>query len=154
LRFLDKIGIVWRHAALPDTTFMPGLEVLDGVIVIDPDRLRYPGDILHEAGHIALLPAEKRPLFSGNVLEALPEERGHELGVILWTYAASLHLELPLDFVIHDDGYHKSAPWLREQLTSGTYLGLPLLVWMGLCEDPSKQSSGGRAFPRMTKWLR
>ncbi len=153
--FLDAIGIAWRFDSVPENTFLPGLEVVQGCLLIDRALLRYPGDILHEAGHIALLPPEKRGLFSGNVKEVLPEHEGDELAVILWTYAASLHLELPLDVVIHDNGYHNQADWLREQFTTGTYIGLPLLVWMGLCEDPkAAQAAGSVGFPEMLRWVR
>jgi hypothetical protein len=155
LDFLDQIGIGWRFGTVPVGTFLPGLEVVGGTIVMDQTKLKYPGDILHEAGHIALVPLEKRPSFSGNVAETLPEHSGDEVGVILWTYAACLHLGLPLDYVIHDEGYHDNADWLREQFAAGTFIGLPLLVWMGLCEDPVKAKAEGRqGFPRMLRWVR
>ncbi len=155
LGFLDEIGILWRYGEVPETTFLPGLEVEAGCIVIDKDKLKYPGDILHEAGHIALLPADKRQLFSGDMKQALPEHEGDEIAVILWTYAASLHIGVPLEFVIHDAGYKGSADHLRECFESGTYIGLPLLVWMGLCEDPKVAKAAGRdGFPTMGSWVR
>jgi Aspartyl/Asparaginyl beta-hydroxylase len=155
LAFLDAIGIAWRWGAVPSDTFLPGLEVAAGAIVIDRAQLRYPGDILHEAGHIALLPPEKRTLFTGNVKEVLPEHDGDEMAVILWTYAASLHLGLPLTYIIHDEGYKGSADWLREEFEAGNFIALPLLVWMNLCEDPKNAAASGReGFPRMLKWVR
>ena len=146
LDFLDAIGITWRYGEVGETTFLPGLEVDAGVVVIDMERLRYPGDILHEAGHVAVLPPEKRALFSGNVKLVLPEHNGDEMAVILWTHAAALHLDLPQEYVIHDEGYQGGANWIREQFQSGNFIGLPLLVWMGMCEK-------GR-FPEMLRWLR
>lgn len=155
LAFLGEVGIGWRYEEVPRDTFLPGLEVVAGVIVIDREQLRHPGDILHEAGHIALIPLEKRSLFSGNVADSLPEHGGDEVAVILWSYAASLHLGLPLEFVLHDSGYHDDADWLRAEFESGNYIGLPLLVWMGLCEDPKKARIEGRlGFPRMGRWVR
>lgn len=155
LDFLDALGMGWRFGNVPANAFLPGLEVVSGVIVIDKAQLRHPGDILHEAGHIALLPAEKRDSFSGNLAESHPEHAGDEVGVILWSYAACLHLGLPVDFVIHDGGYKDGADWLREQFSAGTFIGLPLLVWMGLCEDPAKAKLEGReGFPRMLRWMR
>ncbi|MBK9452693.1 MAG: aspartyl/asparaginyl beta-hydroxylase domain-containing protein [Bacteroidetes bacterium] len=155
LNFLDTIGIKWTFGKVPSTTFLPGLEVIAGTIVIDRSQLKYPGDILHEAGHIALLPSEKREMFSGNVAETLPEHGGDEVGVILWSYAACLHLGLPVEYVIHDAGYHDGADWLRQQFAEGTFIGLPLLVWMGLCEDPAKEKlNGGNGFPEMLRWVR
>ena len=51
--FVESIGIEVRAEDLPDT-FLPGLDIRDGVLCIDMARLTHPGDILHEAGHIAL----------------------------------------------------------------------------------------------------
>jgi hypothetical protein len=155
LGFLDEIGIPWRMADIPTDTFLPGLAVQEGGLLIDEAKLKFPGDILHEAGHIALIPLEKRPMFSGNVAEMLPEHAGDEVAVILWTYAVCLHLELPLEMVIHDHGYHSNAEWLRQLFESGNYIGLPLLVWMGLCEDPKMARQEGReGFPKMRRWTR
>ena len=40
---------------------MPSFFIFEqGSIVIDKDALLYPGDILHEAGHIAVVPADRR----------------------------------------------------------------------------------------------
>lgn len=146
LDFLDAIGIAWRLGEVPEDTFLPGLEVVAGEIVIDESQLRYPGDILHEAGHIAVLPSDKRKQFSGNVKAVLPEHEGDELAVILWTFAAAKHLGLPLDYVIHDAGYKGGAEWLRAELESKNFIGLPLLCWMGLCDAD--------AFPTMKRWMR
>jgi hypothetical protein len=155
LTFLDGIGVPWRYAEVPDETFLPGLEVVAGCLVIDRVRLRHVGDIVHEAGHVALLPAAKRAQFSGDLGAVMPEHAGDEMAVILWTYAVALHLALPLELVIHDAGYHGGAQHLRDLFAGGTYIGLPLLVWMGLCEDPLQATAEGRAgFPTMRKWMR
>ena len=39
---------------------MPGLTIVDGTLVVDAVRLAWPGDILHEAAHIALTPPSRR----------------------------------------------------------------------------------------------
>lgn len=152
LDWLDEIGIGWEEGAVPEGTFLPGLEVVAGRIIIDREAMLSVGDILHEAGHIALLPPEKRPSFNGNLAETVPEHKDDEIAVILWTYAAAKHLGLRLKEVLHDQGYKGDAAWLRDEIASGNYLGLPLLVWMGLCEDPKVAGEAG--FPRMKRWLR
>ncbi|MFN8396732.1 MAG: aspartyl/asparaginyl beta-hydroxylase domain-containing protein [Bacteroidia bacterium] len=152
LNWLDEIGIGWEEGVVPEGTFLPGLEVVAGRIVIDRKAMLSPGDILHEAGHVALLPAEKRAGFNGNLAAVYPEHQGDEVAVILWTYAAGLHLGLPMEDVIHDQGYHGQADWLRSEFAAGTFIGLPLLVWMGLCDDP--KVAGEMGFPRMKRWVR
>src|ERR1700728_2015116 len=58
--FVRGLGIEVRAATLSEKTFLPGLEIRDGAILIDETRLAYPGDILHEAGHLAVAdPAER-----------------------------------------------------------------------------------------------
>ena len=34
-----------------EAIFLPGLQLENGAIIIDPEKLFYPGDIIHEAGH-------------------------------------------------------------------------------------------------------
>jgi hypothetical protein len=45
------IGFVIRRINIP--TFLPGLQLENGKIIIDTEKLPYPGDIRHEAGHLA-----------------------------------------------------------------------------------------------------
>ena len=54
--FVRGIGIDVRAEPLPDDTFLPGLDIRHGAIVVDEARLSYPGDLLHEAGHVAVAP--------------------------------------------------------------------------------------------------
>jgi hypothetical protein len=74
---------------------------------------------------------------------------------VLWTFAAAKHIGLPLDILFHTNGYKNDSTWLIEQLESGSYIGLPLLEWMGLCLSPERaQATGQPAFPHMLRWLR
>jgi len=146
LAFLADIGIVIEETTLNDDTFLPGILIHEGRLLLDRQRLRYPGDVLHEAGHIAVTAAAERPALGGNITENKPEKEGEEMAVLLWTYAASLAINLPAEVIFHPDGYKNQSAWLLENFRSGQYLGLPLLAWMGL--------SNAAEFPRMTCWLR
>lgn len=146
LGFLTKIGITVEEATLSDNTFLPGILIHEGHLLIDRQRLRYPGDVLHEAGHIAVTRAAERSTLGGNITENNPEKEGEEMAVLLWTYAASLAMSLPAEVVFHPDGYKDQSDWLLENFRTGHCAGLPLLVWMGL--------STAEEFPRMTRWLR
>ncbi|KAA9332325.1 hypothetical protein F0P96_12670 [Hymenobacter busanensis] len=147
LTFVRAIGVEVREASLAGTaTFLPGLLIDAGQLVIDRSRLLHPGDILHEAGHIAVTPAADRPRLGGNITAGHPEKEGEELAVLAWSFAASQALQLPPEVVFHPDGYKGQSAWLIENYERGHYLGLPLLAWMGLTTADS--------FPRMTRWLR
>ena len=61
IEFLNRIGISIRQVKLQTDSFLPGLSIEQGCILIDREALTFPGDILHEAGHIAVVPAAERP---------------------------------------------------------------------------------------------
>jgi hypothetical protein len=145
-RFLTEIGIETRETELTEDTFLPGLLIDHGQLLIDPARLLYPGDVLHEAGHIAVTAAAERPHLHGNITENNPEKEGEELAAMLWSYAACQELGLPAEVVFHPYGYKGQNDWILDTYRQGTYVGLPLLVWMGLTTADT--------FPRLTRWLR
>ena len=51
--FLASIGLKTAPVVLAETGFLDGLMISHGVLLIDEGRLAYPGDLLHEAGHLA-----------------------------------------------------------------------------------------------------
>lgn len=146
LEFLTSIGLPVRETSFEKTGFLPGLLIENGELLLDRARLLYPGDVLHEAGHTAVTVAAERPLLGANVTENHPEKEGEEVAVLLWTYAACRHLDIPPVVVFHPDGYKGQSEWLIESFTTGQYIGLPLLVWMGMTTTES--------FPTMMRWLR
>ncbi len=154
LRFFEQIGIEAKYGPVPDATFLPGILIDGGRLIIDVGKLKYAGDLLHEAGHVAMVPSADRPLMQGNIETDSPVDT-MELGAILWSYAALKHLNLPPEFVFHKDGYKGDADWLIEQFEAGTFIGLPLLQWMGLAYDANNAAKlNVKPFPFMLKWLR
>jgi hypothetical protein len=155
LTFLETIGIDIVEKELDATTFLPGLSLGSDCIYIDFEKLLYPGDILHEAGHLAVTTASERKLV-GTV--AMPKDwptQGDEIGAILWSYAAICHLELPLEFVFHPNGYKNNSDWFISNFSNENYIGLPFLEWAGLTLSENRAAiEGKKAFPIMQKWLR
>lgn len=147
LAFLDRLGLVWKLQDLPGSTFLPGLHIEAGCLHVDPHRLLHPGDLLHEAGHLAVVDGDLRSTLGPGGLE----DPGLEMAAIAWSYAACLELGLPLEVLFHNGGYKADAPMLRALYSSGGVMGQPLLVWMGLTTlDPAQ----GPVFPAMRRWLR
>jgi hypothetical protein len=146
LEFLTSIGLPVRETSFEQPGFLPGLLIEKGELLLDRARLLYPGDVLHEAGHIAVTVAAERPLLGADVIENNPQKAGDELAVLLWTYAACCHLAIPPVVVFHPEGYKGQSEWLIDSFTNGQYTGLPLLVWMGMTTTDG--------FPAMTRWLR
>lgn len=146
IQFLNTIGIPVIEQSLHDTTFLPGIKVHAGTLIIDPNRLKYPGDLLHEAGHIAVTTPTKRPLIDTNKTNSNWPSNGDEIAAILWSYAACIHLQLDINIVFHENGYKNESNWLIKQFNNKNFIGLPLLEWMGFCKKET--------FPKMDKWLR
>ena len=147
--FVRGIGIDVRAATLPDKTFLPGLDIRHGAILVDEERLTYPGDILHEAGHLAVSdPAERDA-------PVLSPDGGDELTSIAWSYAALSHLKLDPAIVFHDRGYKGGASALIENFTTGRYFGVPLLQLYGMAVEPEHAAAiGVEPYPHMLRWLR
>ena len=145
-QFLNQIGIPTKYTSIQESTFLPGIKIDKGILFIDQDLLKYPGDLLHEAGHIAVMTPKERDSISGNIEEHKPEGQSDEMAAILWSYAALKHLNIAPEIVFHPEGYKNDSKWLIENLEQGQYVGLPLLAWMGLTDSDS--------FPKMNYWLR
>ncbi len=149
--FLRGIGIPVGKATLDDTAFLPGLALDAGRIVVDEARLRHPGDILHEAGHLAVTPAAERAACGGK----LAVGGGEEMASIAWSYAAALHIGIDPAVVFHEQGYHGGSESLLENFRAGRFLAAPLLQWMGLTFEPKQAAARGcKPYPAMTRWLR
>ena len=147
--FVRSIGIEVRAATLPEKTFLPGLDIRHGAILADEARLTHPGDILHEAGHLAVADPAARNA------PTLSPTGGDELTSIAWSYAALRHLELHPAIVFHDDGYKGRAASILENFTAGRYFGVPLLQLYGMaCEPRRAAEMGVEPYPHMLRWLR
>jgi hypothetical protein len=155
--FITQIGIEVETAVIEEETFLPGILIKDGKILIDHDKLLYPGDLLHEAGHLAVMSSSDRQTSAGNIGEQKEynQQAGEEMMAIAWSYAALTHLQLQPEVVFHPDGYKGSSNWLIEQYTGGKYIALPTLQWIGLCYDEKRaEEMKAKPFPHMLKWLR
>lgn len=155
LGFLEEIGIDVRSGNVSDDSFLPGIQVEAGRLILDLSRLKYPGDLLHEAGHLAVAPSEIRRTMSGEVTTPGDEPSSIELMAMLWSYAACLHLGLSLLVVFHEDGYHGRSKSLLKNFELGVYLGVQGLEQAGMTLSAAEAKRTRReSFPAMLKWLR
>ena len=147
--FVRGIGIDVRAATLPGDTLLPGLDIRDGAIFIDEARLAHPGDILHEAGHLAVSDPTLR---TG---PTLAPDGGDEMSSIAWSYAALRHLELDPAIVFHAAGYKGGGASLIENFTAGRFIGVPLLQAYGMTVEPRRAAAlGVKPYPHMLRWMR
>ncbi|MBL7804276.1 MAG: hypothetical protein JNL02_11110 [Saprospiraceae bacterium] len=147
--FLTQIGIPFQKAPIEGRSFLPGLKIDQGSLTIDVDKLEYPGDILHEAGHIALFDPLKRPFLNQEMLDTQPSEQSEEIGVQLWSYFAAEACGVPAEMVFHDGGYHTQNKWIIDNFRKRIFVGMPLLVWMRIADPVPKGE-----YPVIRNWLR
>jgi len=173
--FLNRIGLPVTRAALSEDSFLPGVMVRQGALIVDPDRLGSPGDLLHEAGHLAVAPARLRGALDGNIdacaaaliadadmgvseAEAAQIART-EPQAIAWSYAAALAAGVTPDCVFWAEGYggqHGGAPQLvMMQVAQGFFPGIQGLVRAGMCTAPPPfgDPADPAPFPQMRRWL-
>jgi hypothetical protein len=178
LDFLDRIGMPFKAGPFGQDGFLPGIQIVNGEMLIDPDRLAGSGDVLHEAGHIVIVPSRWRSELGNDVIESLdavvatdPDAaddfqlqtsiKMSEFMAQAWSYAALKDLGLPPECVFFPGSYkyhpdmkpHPMATWVE----SGTHFGIMALSQvgmtggLGLFEPPG--ANGLEPFPKMAKWL-
>ncbi|HXU28550.1 MAG TPA: hypothetical protein VN698_15065 [Bacteroidia bacterium] len=148
--FCTSINIEVVEKEFDETSFLPGIKIENGKLVVDLKKLAYPGDLLHEAGHIAVTSSIERGALNDNVTDNKPGKEGEELAAMLWSYAACLQLKINPEIVFHKDGYKGDSEWILNNYKNKTFIGLPLLTWMGM----ATAQNDANGFPHMIKWLR
>lgn len=156
--FLRGIGIDVDEATVPDDAFLPGIRIVAGRLLVDHTRLRWPGDLLHEAGHIATMPAHLR----ATLHDALDDASAHddvafagEAEATAWAWAARVHLGLPPDVLFHAGGYRGTSARLIATYSLGVYPGAHGLAQAGMtCVGAAATAAGVPPYPHMQRWLR
>jgi len=150
--FVMSIGLEVVKRPIDQDTFLPGLLLEDGQVIVDSDKLLYPGDILHEAGHLAAYGPETRKTIG----DPLPEymSGGFEMMALAWSYAACVHLGLSPSVVFHSGGYRGEGDHLQQVFANESYIGLPMLQYKGLAYDKKTAAEMNTlAYPNMVRWL-
>jgi hypothetical protein len=148
--FLRGIGIPVHFLSFTGKSFLPGISIMNGEIIVNKETLKYPGDILHEAGHIAVVPAADRVSLTEESIAKREMREAEEMMAIAWSYAACVHLGIDASFVFHDDGYKGGGSSIADNFKEGRYFGVPVLKWVGMCNNPEEENG----YPKMIQWLR
>ncbi|WP_448189139.1 hypothetical protein [Azospirillum sp. sgz301742] len=177
--FLRGIGLGVEYGEGAHNGFLPGVNIHAGVLHIDPDTLVGSGDILHEAGHIIVVPRRYWPRLGTDLqadIEALLAEetgadnladpqltqaaRQGEFMSQAWSYAVVVHLGLPLDCIFFPGSYHQhqyeGTHPMRAWLERGTHYGPLGLAQAGMTGFSGMfghlGDNGLPPFPHMTRW--
>jgi hypothetical protein len=149
--FLQAIGIPVEFTTIEEECFLPGFQLSGGKVLVDKDNMKYPGDLLHEAAHIAIVPAAERSTLTAASIMQRPMREAEEMMAIAWTYAACVHLGIHPYFVLHQEGYQNGGNEIADNFMAGRYFGVPMLQWTGMC---AASDAEGPKYPAMLHWLR
>ena len=154
--FLDSIGIKVVPSRLDDADcFLPGIRVESGQLLVDETKLTYPGDLLHEAGHLAVAPGHARPQLSGEVVIPDANMDDVEVHATAWAYAAIVHLGLDPAVLFHDGGYDAKSQSLLFTFAAGVYPGSFGLSKLDMTMvGTAAREADVAPYPHMLKWLR
>lgn len=168
-RQLRQVADWLRHIGIPVTIgerfeppFNSGLWVESGGVVYDP-TVAHVGDLLHEAGHLAVLPSSVRQEITAGDIDsaagpliysmlaadprdetALASIQTGDEGVIAWSWAAAIEAGVPPRVTLTNGFFD---PTVRENthqwLVSGEFSGIAKLRVAGFTDQ----------WPKMKRWL-
>lgn len=169
LDHLRQIGIE-VHVVPGATGFVRGCRIVAGALLVDPECA--PSAVLHEAGHVALVPARFRPYMSDNLCVGmkrmfvelqemdLPPDHPLERAALqcsdpeatAWAWAAGKAAGLAPEEIILDEEYGGSGAEIRSMLQANQYVGINGLAHAGMCKRGHWAPPEVR-YPNMQCWL-
>lgn len=176
--FVRSIGIPVHEGTPADVagSFVPHLRVAKGELVVNLDEV-YPGDILHEAGHLATIPAQFRHLADGTLrvvfkamdqylkdnpqgLGAWPEDpicRGilqcGEAEAAAWQYAAAQEIGMPDVWLFPEGSFQGEAEETLMRLKANAYFGINGLQAANWTRVHAMGNPALPHYPKMAFWL-
>ncbi|KQO04748.1 hypothetical protein [Sphingomonas sp. Leaf242] len=145
LAFLKRIGLTAAVGIVPADAVLPAMSVRGGAVVYDPARPGRVGDLLHEAGHLAVTDPALR-----DTLSQVGDDPAEEMAAIAWSYAAAMAIGVPIGTLFHP-GYKGGPDYLIAAFAGGSFIGLPMLQYWRMA---ARDSEDGPRFPAMRTWLR
>ncbi|MBB4861571.1 hypothetical protein HNP46_000382 [Pseudomonas nitritireducens] len=168
--FLTSIGLEVRRVAEADG-FIEDVRITEGRLEIT-DHCS-PTNLLHEAGHLAVVPARFRHLMSDDIdfgtremLDIIKAE-GHgpdsfewrsvaqasEMEAVCWQWAAGQAIGLPEELIILDEDYEGIGREVRAQLITKTHPGIKGLAHADFCKPRADLPWPGKPYPELNYWL-
>ncbi len=161
LTFLRSIGLeVFR--VVQASGFIDNIQIEQGKLLVSPEASI--ADILHEAGHLAVLPGYVRAKAEtdlSQVFQSMFDDlsirdvdtqkyraaiQSGECEATAWAFAAGRFLEIPSTMIIEDGNYNDEGAVIRLSLQCNSYFGINGLVFSGMCPSVKR-------YPQMARWL-
>lgn len=170
MNFLAEIGLSAR--LVPGAAgFLEGVRIVGGGLEVDPNARA--SNVLHEAGHLAVIPGRYRPFMHGDLsdgiakmMDAVKDEhpdsplwrsaiQASEAEATAWAWAAGVAIGLPAEKIILDEEYDGTGADIRLALSMRAYPGINGLAHAGWCAaNPRFAHVTGRPlYPKLAHWL-
>lgn len=170
MQFFRSIGLT--VAVEPGASgFIDHVSVIRGGLRVDP---KAPASgLLHEAGHLAIVPARFRHYLSGDLDEGMTQifaeldqmelEPDSQLQRAMlqtgdpeataWAFAAGRAIGLPDELIIQDDEYSGEGGFIRGALAANSYLGINGISHAGFCVPRYNPYRPLPVYPSLAFWL-
>ena len=176
--FVRSIGLSVTEGVAQDVegAFVPGVRIVDGGLIVDPETV-FPGDVLHEAGHLAVIPAKFRQLATGTlrqvfksmtqylkdnptILGGWPEDpvgrcilQSGEAEAAAWQYAAAHHIGLPDQWLFPPESFEGKSEDTLLRLKVNQYFGINGLQAAGWTRVHAMGNPAKPLYPKLAFWL-
>lgn len=168
-KFLNNIGIA-THITYDSKSFLNLIRIKDGELLIHPKCTI--AHILHEAGHLAILPGRFRKYANddlSNVMNKMSNEidfsnpdsqearafmQTGDCEATAWAWSAGKHLNISEKIIISNKNYDKTGADIRLALSANSYFGINGLSAAGFCSV--RKFSNYRnlpIYPNLIKWI-
>lgn len=168
--FLNDIGLEARMVdQLGAPSFLKDVCIDHGTLQFTENAL--VGDLLHDAGHLAVIPARFRIQMHGNLYKSFreilknldhmdPEDpeavallNGDDLAATAWGWACGRHLDIDPQVIITPESFGHEGDHIRRMLSMNSYFGIQALQATGFCLARDLCVSGRSVFPKLNFWL-
>lgn len=170
--FARSIGLlIHTQSRISSDSFVPNVLIQKGEIFVNPELVTV-SDLLHECGHLALIPKIYRTYFSGNLYKGFDiylsgtteidslsyylMQASDDAGVTAWSWAVGKHFNIPDEDIIEDCSYDHSGEFVRHELRSGWHSGVSGLHYAKYTAKNDlrlvKTGTPKNVFPAMDFW--
>lgn len=170
MTFFNEIGLP-ASVRVGASGFTKHIEIVEGAIEADPSAPA--SSLLHEAGHLAIVPGQFRQLLSGDLGEGMkkifavmdemdldPDDplsramlQAGDTEATAWAWAAGTYLALPEEVIVADEDYDGEGASIRLMLRMNSYFGINGLSNAGFCKTNPRLSTPLPVYPELVRWM-
>lgn len=170
MQFLHRIGLE-VSVKEGSSGFVNHIEVVDGGLRVDPQA---PASaLLHEAGHLAVVPLRFRPYLGADLAEGIdrifveldqmqlePDDplnramlQAGDPEATAWAWSAGKAIGIPDDLIIQSNEYGGDGAFIRDALAANCNIGINGISHAGFCVTKPNPYRPLPVYPSLAFWL-